>query len=134
MVEVWRGEGWSIRAIAAEPIVIGEVVALDATTGYARTGAVAYADRIMGVAMGGDFVGKTGQTEGIIASGNAVSIGTKGKFTVTAGEAIDAGIGLRSGNSGTVLENDSSDAGVYKLIGSAVDYAAASGTEIEIVI
>jgi hypothetical protein len=134
MTDKFRGRGWSIAAEADEDIQLGQVVSLEPTTGHGQVCQPGTrSERAIGVAWAGDFVGKVGQTEGIVASGNDVSIMTHGKVLVTGSTVVYAGDAVIGTGGGlvcpqTVIERHE------KTIGCAISYCAASGSTLEILL
>ena len=137
MVDKFRARGWSIAKQAYEDITIGQVVSLEPTLAYAQICQPGTrVDRAVGVARAGDFVGKVGQTEGIIAASGMVSIQTHGKVLVTGDRQVFAGDPVSGTASGFVRPTVPANVTftMQKSIGNAVTYCAASGDTLEILL
>lgn len=136
MVDKFRARGWSIAKQAYEDITLGKVVSLEPTLAYAQVCQPGTRiDRAVGVAWAGDFQGKVGFTEGVIAASGIVSIQTHGKVLVEAEEEIFAGDPVTGGANGCVRRlTHANPYTQQKTIGNAVTHADASGEDLEILL
>jgi hypothetical protein len=129
MTGVFKSDGWAARFVANESITLGNIVYLN-DDGKAMQGTAAQKERAVGPAIGGDYVGKSG-TEGVVASGNGVTVAFKGMHLVTASEAIQEGQAVQGADSGKVAVWD--EGAGDKVLGFAVSGATGDGETLKVV-
>ena len=120
---IWEQDGQYLAMTADGAVTLGTVVKIgssDSSVATATTGAAT----VVGVAVAGYRTSRTA-TDNQVASGNKVTVATRGVVVVTAGDAITRGALVQAGDAGlvTVLT-----AAVSNVIGMALDSATSGAT------
>lgn len=127
-IGIWEKDGMYISFAAGADITLGTVVRLDVTTdGQVLVGTAAEAVNAIGVAIAGYRTSRTA-TDNVVASGNNVTVATRGVVNVTASGAITAGDYVAAGAAGAVASHTVAAAGYGEVLGIALSTAADAET------
>lgn len=131
-IGIWEKDGMYISFAAGEAITLGTVVRLDTSTdGQVLVGTSAGAAEAIGVAIAGYRTSRTA-TDNVVASGNNVTVATRGVVNVTAGGAITVGDLVEAGATGKVVAHTDASADYASVLGIALSTAAADGDAVKI--
>jgi len=105
-VGIWEKDGMYISFAAGADITLGSVVALDASTnGQVLVGTAALKAKAIGVAIAGYRTSRTA-TDNVVASGNNVTVATRGVVNVSCtAAAVAVGDYVEAANGGLVAKS-----------------------------
>jgi len=127
-VGIWEKDGMYISFAAGANIALGSVVRLDTSAaGQVLVGTAAAAVNAIGVAIAGYRTSRTA-TDNEVASGNNVTVATRGVVNVTAGGTIAVGDLVAAADGGKVVKHTAASAGYGKVLGIALSAGVSNGS------
>ena len=123
-VGIWEKDGMYLSFEAGTAVTLGTVVALDAASvNTVLPGTAALKAVAIGVAIAGYRTSRTA-TDNVVASGNNVTVATRGVVNVTAGGTIVPGDLISAGAAGVVLAHTDASAKYADVLGIALTGAS----------
>ena len=120
---IWEQDGQYLAMLAGEAITLGKVVKIGSADSTVVTGTTGAAG-VVGVAVAGYRTSRIA-TDNVVASGNMVTVATRGVVLVTAATAVTRGDLVGAGDAGFVGAGATT---VATVLGMALDSAASGAT------
>lgn len=119
-VGIWEKDGMYLSFAAGADITLGTVVRLDTTTdNQVLVGTSAAAAGAIGVAIAGYRTSRTA-VDNVVASGNNVTVATRGVVNVTCSGTVAAGDLVQAADAGKVAKHTAASTGYGKVLGIAL--------------